>query len=201
VTYVKNQGQCGSCWSFSTTGNIEGQWALSGQGLVSLSEQELVSCDTNDNGCSGGLPDNAFNWLIDTTGGAIATDASYPYVSGDGQVPGCAGSGTTGATISSYTDIPQAEASIASYCAQHGPVSVAVDATSWQTYNGGVLENCVSNQLDHAVLVVGFTTDQSPPYWIVKNSWGPSWGEAGYIYVGYGTNQCLIADAPSSSIV
>jgi len=87
VTAIKNQGQCGSCWAFSTTGNIEGQWFLAGNPLVSLSEQELVSCDTIDSGCGGGLMDNAFDWLVEYQNGSIVTEASYPYVSGSGAAP------------------------------------------------------------------------------------------------------------------
>ncbi len=87
VTYVKNQGQCGSCWSFSATGGIEGQWFLAGHELVAVSEQEFVSCDQNDSGCNGGLMDNAFNWAVTSWGGWVTSEAAYPYVSGMGQVP------------------------------------------------------------------------------------------------------------------
>lgn len=202
VTAVKNQGQCGSCWSFSTTGNIEGQWFLAGNTLTSLSEQELVSCDTNDDGCNGGLMDNAFQWLISNNQGQIVTEASYPYVSGEGNVPACSLSGKQfGAQISSYQDIAHDEATMATKLGTNGPIAIAVDATSWQTYTGGILSNCESNQLDHGVLLVGFESSGATPYWIIKNSWGASWGESGYIRVAYGTNQCLINNYPTTSIV
>lgn len=203
VTAVKNQGlKCGSCYAFSTTGNIEGQWAIAGNPLTSLSEQMLVSCDTIDGGCGGGLPDDAFTWIVQSNAGNIVTEASYPYVSADGTVPSCAlGSQPVGATIAGHHDIPQDEASMAAYMAAHGPISIGVDATSFQTYSGGVLTNCVSRQADHAVLIVGANLAHSPPYWIIKNSWGASWGEAGYIRVAYGSDQCVITTAPSSSIV
>jgi cysteine peptidase B len=202
VTYVKNQGQCGSCWSFSTTGNIEGQWFLAGNKLVAVSEQELVSCDTNDDGCNGGLMDNAFNWLLSNTQGQIVTEASYPYVSGGGSVPSCDRSGKTfGAQISSYKDVAHDETTMAAKLAVNGPIAIAVDATSWQTYTGGILSNCQSQQLDHGVLLVGFESSGSQPYWIVKNSWGKSWGENGYIRLAFGSNQCLINNYPTSSIV
>lgn len=202
VTAVKNQGQCGSCWSFSTTGNIEGQWFLAGHELVSLSERELVSCDNTDSGCNGGLMDNAFSWLVSSKGGAIVTEASYPYVSGGGNVPSCnMRDKTVGARISGHHDIPHNEADMASYMYANGPVSIAVDATSWQTYTSGILTNCIASQVDHGVLAVGFDDSHNPPYWIVKNSWTAQWGEEGYIRVAKGKNECLITTAPSSSIV
>ena len=200
VTPVKNQGQCGSCWSFSSTGSIEGQWFLAGNPLTSVSEQELVSCDTIDSGCNGGLMDNAWTWLIQNQQGNIVTEASYPYVSGSGEVPACSMSGTTvGATIAGYVNVPQNEDQMGSWVYVNGPMSVAVDATSWQTYTGGILTNCISNQIDHGVLVVGFDDTNNPPYWIIKNSWGAGWGENGYIRVQKGTNQCLITSYPCSS--
>jgi C1A family cysteine protease len=201
VTYVKNQGQCGSCWSFSSTGSIEGQWFLAGHTLVALSEQELVSCDTTDDGCNGGLMDNAWTWLVSNQNGNIATEASYPYVSGEGNVPACALPKTTGATISGHEDLPQNEDQMATWMSTNGPISIGVDATSWQTYQGGIMTNCISSQVDHGVLAVGFDNNNNPPYWIIKNSWAASWGENGYIRVEKGTNQCLITNSPCSSQV
>ena len=202
VTAIKNQGQCGSCWSFSSTGSIEGQWFLAGNKLTSVSEQELVSCDTVDSGCNGGLMDNAWGWLLSAHQGQIVTEASYPYVSGDGIVPACSMSGTVvGATISGHQDITTTETAMAAWVYANGPLSVAVDATSWQTYVSGIMTNCISSQIDHGVLIVGFDDNNNPPYWIVKNSWGRSWGENGYIRVEKGTDQCLITSLPCSSQV
>jgi len=196
---VKNQGQCGSCWSFSTTGNIEGQWAIAGNSLVSLSEQELVSCDTLCSGCNGGLMDDAFDWLVETQGGGITLEADYPYVSGGGYVPPCQGGQSPAAYISGHQDVAHDEGSMAAFVAQSGPLSIAVDATSWQSYGGGVMTDCQATQVDHGVLIVGFDTSASPPFWIIKNSWGPGWGESGYIRIMYGANECLITTVPSSS--
>jgi cysteine peptidase B len=202
VTPVKNQGQCGSCWSFSTTGGIEGQWFMAGNPLTSLSEQELVSCDTIDSGCNGGLMDQAMEWLLQAHGGSIVTEASYPYVSGNGNVPTCSMQGTVvGATITNHQDLPHDETQMATWVYSNGPLSIAVDATSWQTYTGGIMTNCISSQIDHGVLIVGFDDTNSPPYWIIKNSWGASWGESGYIRVQKGTDQCLITDMPCTSII
>jgi cysteine peptidase B len=199
VTYVKNQGQCGSCWSFSTTGSIEGQWFLAGNKLVAVSEQELVSCDTTDDGCNGGLMDNAFAWIVSAQSGNIATEASYPYVSGGGNVPACALPKTTGANIVGHSDLPQNEDQMATWMTTNGPISIGVDATSWQTYMGGIMTNCISSQVDHGVLAVGFDNTNNPPYWIIKNSWAANWGEDGYIRVQKGTDQCLITSGPCSA--
>jgi cathepsin F/cysteine peptidase B len=201
VTHVKNQGQCGSCWSFSTTGNIEGQWFLAGHPLVALSEQELVSCDTIDSGCNGGLMDNAFEWLQTHKEGWIATEASYPYVSGDGNVPRCELPKKNGARIAGHENLPKNEAQMATWMSTNGPIAIAVDATSWQTYMGGIMTNCISSQIDHGVLAVGFDNDHRPPYWIIKNSWAASWGEDGYIRVEKGRDECLITSYPCSSKV
>jgi cysteine peptidase B len=201
VTPVKNQGQCGSCWAFSSTGNIEGQWKLAGNELVSLSEQELVSCDTTSDGCNGGLMDLAFEWLIKARGGAIDTEASYPYKSGSGVAPKCDLNGKkVGAKIKGYKNIAKSESAMADFVYSSGPLSVAVDATSWQTYTSGIMTNCISQQIDHGVLIVGFDTAYSTPYWIIKNSWAASWGEEGYIRVKYGSNECLITSDPCTSI-
>lgn len=204
VTHVKNQASCGGCWSFSTTGNIEGQWQIAGNTLTSLSEQELLSCDlTGGNmGCKGGLMDYAFEWLVSAKNGQIDTAASYPFVAGDGTSPSCQASGrTVGATISGHKDLPQSETKIAAQVYAHGPVSIGVDASSFQTYTGGILTNCQDVQLDHAVLIVGYDDSNATPYWIIKNSWGVTWGEEGYIRVEKGTNQCGLKNAASTSEV
>eukprot|EP01062_Namystynia_karyoxenos_P041771 TRINITY_DN3047_c0_g1_i7.p1 TRINITY_DN3047_c0_g1~~TRINITY_DN3047_c0_g1_i7.p1 ORF type:complete len:353 (+),score=129.97 TRINITY_DN3047_c0_g1_i7:80-1060(+) len=193
VTPVKNQGSCGDCWSFSATGAIEGAWKIAGHELPSLSEQELTSCDKNDNGCNGGLMDRAFQWLLDNTKGAIATEASYPFESGDGTSPQCDGHGTTGATITGYSSVLSTEAGIAAEL-QHGPVSIAVDASDWQHYTGGVLECSTNTQIDHGVLAVGLGKDSTGAYWIVKNSWTAAWGEDGFVRVRYGIGSCLIGE-------
>jgi len=203
VTSVKNQGQCGSCWAFSAIANIEGQWFLAGNNLTSLSEQELVSCDSTDNGCNGGLMTNAFSWIVNENGGSVTGFTDYPYVSGNGNVPNCKESKLDNqvAQICDYTSIEQNETDMAYYVYKHGPISVGVDATSWQTYMSGIITNCISKQVDHGVLIVGFDDNNNPPYWIIKNSWGASWGENGYVRVQKGIDNCLITTAPSSSVV
>jgi len=199
VTQVKNQAQCGSCWAFSSTGGIEGQWFLAGNKLTSVSEQELVSCDKIDSGCNGGLMDNAYQWLVSNKKGQIVTEAAYPYTSGGGVSGSCknVASMSVGATITGHKDITHSEAQMAAYVQKSGPLPIAVDASShWQTYTGGVVSSCTGKSLDHGVMIVGYT----PQYWIVKNSWGGSWGESGYIRLAYGSNQCGLNQSPTAAI-
>ncbi len=184
VTPVKNQEQCGSCWSFSTTGSVEGAWFLAKGELVNLSEQQLVDCSTaeGNQGCNGGMMDYAFQYIIDNKG--ITTETAYPYTAtGPNQ---CQAAGKpVAATMTSYTDVPtNSDAALAQAVAQQ-PVSVAIEAdqAAFQFYTGGVMTATCGTNLDHGVLVVGYTPDS----WIVKNSWGPDWGDQGYIQLGRGT--------------
>jgi C1A family cysteine protease len=202
VTPVKNQGQCGSCWSFSATGSMEGQNFLTNGNLVSLSEEELVQCSTaaGNDGCNGGLMDDAFEWVV--TNGGIDSESDYPYTSGGGVTGTCINSKLTSvvAQLTGHTDLPHDEAQMMTWVSTNGPLSIAVDAVSWQTYVGGIKKYCFGRTLDHGVLIVGFDTTNVPPYWIVKNSWGASWGESGYIRLEYGTDQCGLTKAPSAPI-
>jgi len=203
VTAVKNQQQCGSCWSFSTTGSVEGAHAIKTGNLVSLSEQQLIDCSTaqGNQGCNGGLMDQAFQYII--TNGGITTEASYPYTASQGT---CNTNVTVAATISSFVDVtPGSEADLLT-AVNIGPVSIAIEAdqSCFQFYSGGILSDpSCGTQLDHGVLVVGYGTDAATntPYWIVKNSWGASWGESGYIRLIRGTNECGVAQEPSYPVV
>jgi hypothetical protein len=196
VTAVKNQQQCGSCWAFSTTGSVEGAWALAKGHLISLSEQQLVDCSNaqGNDGCSGGLMDNAFQYIISNNG--IGTEADYPYVATDGHP--CKAS-TSVATISKFTDvIPNNETDLLR-AANIGPVSVAIEADQavFQFYSGGVLDDpSCGTTLDHGVLVAGYGTD-GKDYWLVKNSWGATWGESGYVRLARDKNTCGISQDPS----
>ncbi|KAK7495143.1 hypothetical protein BaRGS_00013553 [Batillaria attramentaria] len=195
VTAVKNQGrECGACWAFSTTGSVEGQHFKSTGSLVSLSEQQLVDCDTSNYGCKGGLMDKAFSH-INTVGG-IMSSADYPYREEKGScrfdkhrvvttVSGC-----KQISEGSETDLLHAVSTV-------GPVAAAIEILdSFRKYGGDVYidDSCSGNKLDHAVLVVGYGTEDGTDYWLVKNSWGSEWGMMGYIRMARNrNNMCGIA--------
>lgn len=200
VTPVKNQGQCGSCWSFSTTGSLEGQHALKTGTLVSLSEQQLMDCSTaeGNHGCKGGLMDNAFRYLETHKD---ETEAEYPYRAEDGFCHYKASEGVTGCT--GYKDIMRgSESDLMDAVGTVGPISVAMDAghKSFQLYHSGVYNEpeCSSTRLDHGVLAVGYGTYEGTPYWLIKNSWGTVWGMEGYFMITRdSTNMCGIATQAS----
>jgi C1A family cysteine protease len=184
VTSVKDQGQCGSCWTFSATGAIEGAWAISKGQLVDLSEQELVDCAKGlgyfNLGCNGGQMESAFKFVIEHGQCSLS---SYPYTAKDGTCQTCSAL----AHITSCSDVrPNDQISLKGAVAQQ-PVSVAISADSriFQSYSGGVITStsCYTT-LNHGVLVVGYGTENGLDYWEVKNSWGPTWGVGGYIKIG-----------------
>lgn len=201
VTEIKNQGMCGSCWSFSATGSLEGQHKRKTGDLVSLSEKNLMDCSTaeGNHGCKGGLMDQAFAYIIKNKG--IDTEMSYPYQPRDG--PCKFKSEDVGATEVSCMDIQHfSESDLQKAVAMEGPISVAIDAghRSFQMYRSGVYKEsaCSSTRLDHGVLAIGYGTEMDEDYWLVKNSWGTSWGMEGYIKMARNDkNMCGIATQSS----
>jgi len=182
---VKDQGQCGSCWAFATTEEVESMLSLATKGnLTVLSPQDVVSCTPNPyncggtGGCNGAIAELGFNWIQNN---GIATAASWPYTATTGtctphnmvaSIKGCNKLG-----VNNYTDLLNAVATI-------GPIAVSVDASTWNTYQSGIFSGCDKEKtmdIDHAVQLVGYGSENGTPYWIVRNSWGASWGEKGFI--------------------
>jgi cathepsin L len=192
VQKVKNQGQCGSCWAFSAIGALESADAIkNNKDPQDLAEQQLVDCagSEGNQGCSGGLMNQAFDYLIKFGGSEGQKD--YPYTARDGQCK--ADKGKVAATIASHKELPPNENALGDAIA-NGPVSVAIEADQsiFQFYKSGVLDGNCGKNLDHGVLAVGFQSDSSTGYWIVKNSWGNSWGNKGYVWIRAFKNMCGI---------
>lgn len=183
VTPVKNQAQCGSCWAFSSTGSIEGAHAIATGNLVSLSEQQLVDCSVaqGNHGCEGGLMDYAFTYVM--SNGGITTESNYPYTATGPNTCQSSKASNHAATVASFADVPQNQEAQLIAAVTRQPVSVAIEAdqSAFQFYKSGVFKDACGTQLDHGVLAVGFGTTGGQDYWIVKNSWGTSWGQNGYI--------------------
>ncbi|XP_058095652.1 senescence-specific cysteine protease SAG39-like [Magnolia sinica] len=183
VTPIKDQGQCGCCWAFSAVAAMEGITQLKTGKLVSLSEQEVVDCDTNgeDQGCEGGLMDDAFDFIRHN--GGLTTEANYPYEGIDGTCNSKKAANHV-AKINGYEDVTANSEKALLKAVANQPVSVAIDASGsdFQFYSSGVFTGDCGTELDHGVTAVGYgTTDDGTKYWLVKNSWGTSWGEDGYI--------------------
>lgn len=183
VNAVKDQGRCGSCWAFSTMGAVEGRYAASTGTLLNLSEQQLVDCshENENNGCNGGLMDDAFTYLETS---AAEAQTSYPYVGRDQTCKYEASKGLV--KVTGFHDVPEGDQDQLALALQTGPVSVAIEADkmAFQFYKGGILDgtSCGSD-LDHGVTAVGYGEENGKGYFIVRNSWGPSWGEKGYIKI------------------
>jgi C1A family cysteine protease len=197
VTGVKDQGQCGSCWAFSTTGGVEGIVQIKHGHLTSLSEQELMDCSTSygNMGCNGGLMDNAFKYVM---ANGLCTEAAYPYTAKDGTCKKTSCTMSTDSKITGYKDVTHTENALgASVDGQ--PISIAIEAdqSGFQMYKSGVFCGVCGQNLDHGVLLVGYGTASGSDYWKVKNSWGTSWGEAGYIRMCRNKNECGLSDEPS----
>ena len=207
VTDVKDQGQCGSCWAFSATGGIEGAYAIKYNKLVNVSEQELVDCSGNEGnqGCFGGLMDDAFQFVIDNNG--LCLETGYPYVANQNQ---CNETCNNLIQISNYSNVPPNNETILMNAVAHQPISIAIQANlpSFQFYSKGIYNDSECNgELDHGVLLVGYGVDDNNiSYWLIKNSWGSDWGENGYIRMIRNVNKnssgmCGLTKAASFPII
>ena len=219
VSDVKDQGQCGSCWAFSATEQIESEWVLAGNDPLVFAPQQIVSCDKVDQGCNGGNTETAYAYV--EKAGGMALESAYPYKSGtSGNTGRCKKFETAGGDVESFSYVvpeckkgkcnDQDEDKMAAALASHGPASICVNAGAWQTYTKGVMTNLqcgshAANALDHCVQVVGYTGYtgdakacgkglEDKCVWNVRNSWGTSWGYQGYIRVQMGKNACGIAN-------
>lgn len=205
VTDVKNQGACGSCWTFSTTGCLESVIAINTGKLVPLSEQQLVDCaqDFNNHGCNGGLPSQAFEYIMYNKG--LMTEKDYPYTSFEGpckyKAELAAAHVREVVNITAYNEMEMVDA-----VGTHNPVSFAFEVTSdFMHYSQGVYTSTqchnTTDMVNHAVLAVGYGQENDTPYWIVKNSWGSSWGIDGYFLIERGKNMCGLAACSSFPVV
>jgi cathepsin F len=192
VTPVKDQGQCGSCWAFSTTGNIEGVSAIKTGVIQQLSESQLVDCDNVNQGCNGGIMHKAMDYL---KANGSQTETSYPYKPVKRTCKYDAKEVVV--NISGYSFIANLteardEKEIRDILYSNGPLSIAINATPFQFYTGGVFNpsNCKSTGLNHGVLIVGYGSENGNDFWIIKNSWGNKWGEKGYIRILRGKGVC-----------
>jgi C1A family cysteine protease len=191
VSPVKNQGQCGSCWAFSATENIESVYQIGGHPMPTLSPQQIVDCDKDCYGCQGGWPYKAFNYVA--RAGGQDTEASYPYTARDGTCK--FKTNTIGAKIKGYHTVSRDEKQIQNGLSTTAPFSICVDASKWSSYRSGVMRSTQCGKgIDHCVQLVGYDATANPPYWIVRNSWGTGWGVQGYIYLEMFKDTCAMAE-------
>jgi C1A family cysteine protease len=194
LTPVKDQGQCGSCWDFSATETIESVCFLAGKGLQTLSEQQILDCDTTDGGCNGGWPYTAYQYVM--SAGGIDTESSYPYTAQGGNCNFQQSNIGCSITNWQYVTQSQDENAMQNFLYNSSPMSVCVDAEIWQSYTGGVISqssNC-GNSIDHCVQATGWQVMQGMNVWNVRNSWNTDWGVNGYIYIQIGYDICSIAE-------
>jgi len=201
ITGQKNELQCGSCWAMTVAMAIESAYIIH-KGKTDqqpLSTQQILDCDTNDNGCGGGNPPTAYQYVV--SAGGLETEDDYPYLGQDG---------TCNVTKDKEQDpitgyqlaIPEGstdEIALANFLATNQPISTAVDASTWSTYSGGILQaSQCSQNIDHGVQIVGYSGLDNKGYWVIRNMWGADWGEGGFIRLQFGENTCGLTSLPTA---
>nr|XP_023647782.1 cathepsin O [Paramormyrops kingsleyae] len=202
VTPVENQESCGGCWAFSVVGIIESVYALLGHPLRQLSVQQVIDCSYKNQGCNGGSTVRTLSWLKQTQE-KLVSETEYPFKAETG-VCRIFPPSEFGVSVKDFAafDFSENEVAMMQKLLDWGPVAVTVDAVSWQDYLGGIIQHhCPSQQANHAVLITGYDTTAEVPYWIVRNSWGTSWGNQGYVYIKMGGNVCGVADSVAAVFV
>lgn len=205
ITEPRNQMQCGSCWAFACVESIESMYAKKTKQLVPLSIQQMIDCSYNYSpsllGCNGGNTCSAFDWALKTKT-VFVPESTYPYANKVQQCKVlCTANETKGPTVADYScnKFTDSELQMIARIYMVGPLTVAVDASNWNNYQGGVIQfHCGEVPMNHAVQIVGYDLTGSIPYYIVKNSWGTDFGHDGYLYVMYGDNVCSIAEIVST---
>jgi C1A family cysteine protease len=192
VSAVKDQGQCGSCWAFSATEGVESAWAMAGHPMDILAPQQIVDCDTQDSGCDGGDLPTAFAYVHKE---GLEGESDYPYKGVDESCHYDAKDVEVHISGFAYATTSRSEPAMLTASYSHGPLSICVDASSWQTYSGGIVTKNCGTDLDHCVQIVGWATStNNVDYWIIRNSWGTDWGISGYIYVERNKDLCGVAE-------
>ncbi|XP_048827042.1 cathepsin O [Brienomyrus brachyistius] len=202
VTPVENQESCGGCWAFSVVGIIESVYALQGHPLRQLSVQQVIDCSYKNQGCNGGSTVRTLSWLKQTQE-KLVRQAEYPFKAETGvcRIFPLSEFGVSVKDFAAY-DFSGNEEVMMQKLLEWGPLAVTVDAVSWQDYLGGIIQHhCPSQRANHAVLITGYDATGEVPYWIVRNSWGTSWGNQGYVYIKMGGNVCGVADAVAAVFV
>lgn len=188
VNPIKDQGACGSCWAFSTVANLEGIYYVKSKKSINLCEQQLIDCDSDDNGCDGGLMENALKY-VKTNGLGLSKD--YPYKAKKGTCKKV----HPAIHIKGFHFAPsQDEESIKEMLVKTGPLSIAINAEPLQFYSSGIIDanasECDPQGLNHGVAIVGYGSEQGNSYWVIRNSWGENWGEEGYFRIALGKGIC-----------
>ncbi|XP_059588493.1 cathepsin W [Alligator mississippiensis] len=200
VTPAKNQGLCGSCWAFAAVANIESLWFIRHQELYNLSVQQVLDCSRLQVACGGAFPWDAFTvaWMY-----GLTPEEQYPYMACQNM---CQESHRAVAHVQTFQILSSDEKKLAAHIAVQGPVTVGINAKLLQFYEEGIITknmacSCNPDEMNHAVLLVGYGLEKKTPYWIVKNSWGPEWGEEGSFRIYRGGNACGIASLPVTATV